>query len=40
MDQVKQIFAVLGTPNSDDWPGWDDLPYFKTFKVWGAREGV
>jgi len=33
MDQIKQIFALLGTPNDDDWPGWDRLPYFKTFKV-------
>ncbi|KIY95492.1 cell division cycle 2-like protein [Monoraphidium neglectum] len=32
MDQIKQIFAMLGTPNSEDWPGWDQLPYFKTFK--------
>lgn len=33
IDQVKQIFAVLGTPTQEEWPGWDELPYFKTFKV-------
>jgi serine/threonine protein kinase len=36
MDQIKQIFAVMGTPTDETWPGWDQLPYFKTFKVCGA----
>jgi hypothetical protein len=40
MDQIKQIFAVLGTPTDEDWPGWDKLPYFKTFKVRCLWEGL
>jgi cell division cycle 2-like protein len=26
LDQIKRIFALLGTPTQDDWPGWDQLP--------------
>ena len=33
IDQIKQIFAILGTPSDETWPGWDKLPYFKTFRV-------
>eukprot|EP00879_Flechtneria_rotunda_P013107 GHRR01013690.1.p1 GENE.GHRR01013690.1~~GHRR01013690.1.p1 ORF type:complete len:627 (+),score=247.17 GHRR01013690.1:529-2409(+) len=32
IDQIKKIFQLLGTPNEEDWPGWDTLPDIKMLK--------
>lgn len=31
-DELKRIFKVVGTPNSDNWPGVEDLPQWKSWK--------
>jgi len=31
-DELKRIFKVVGTPNSQTWPGVEDLPQWKAWK--------
>lgn len=33
IDQLGKIFAALGTPNTDNWPGVDSLPGYVPFQV-------
>jgi serine/threonine protein kinase len=38
IDQLHQIFRILGTPTEDRWPGVSELPGFKkTFQKWNRR---
>lgn len=38
IDQLFRIFRVLGTPDSETWPGVDKLPDFKaTFPTWKSQ---
>jgi len=32
LDQLKQMFKLLGTPSDDIWPGFSKLPYCESFK--------
>ncbi|KAI8325741.1 Pkinase-domain-containing protein [Martensiomyces pterosporus] len=32
IDQIGRIFSMLGTPNEETWPGFQDLPNAKMFK--------
>ncbi|CDO57706.1 hypothetical protein DV495_004626 [Geotrichum candidum] len=39
IDEIFQIFRVLGTPNEDIWPGVTTLPNFKsTFPQWSRKD--
>ncbi|KZV42016.1 cell division control 2 isoform 1 [Dorcoceras hygrometricum] len=39
IDELFQIFRVMGTPNEDVWPGVTSLPDFKfTFPKWPAKD--
>lgn len=37
LDQIKRVFALLGTPRQEEWPGWDSLPYTKAL-TWKDQE--
>lgn len=37
IDQIKRIFALLGTPTQEEWPGWDQLPDSKNLQ-WKPQE--
>lgn len=37
IDQINKIFALLGTPTQDSWPGWDALPDAKNLQ-WKPQE--
>jgi len=32
IDQLSKIFAALGTPTPESWPGMEHLPWYKAFK--------
>lgn len=39
IDQLFQIFRILGTPDEDSWPGVSQLPDYKTtFPCWTRRK--
>ncbi|KAF8068370.1 CDKG-2 [Scenedesmus sp. PABB004] len=39
LDQIKKVFALLGTPRADDWPGWDQLPDARNL-TWKPQEST
>jgi len=34
IDQLHKIFRVLGTPTNNDWPGVQELPYWRNRSVY------
>lgn len=38
LDQISQIFTLLGPPTQSSWPGFDELPNAKLFR-WRAKDG-
>jgi len=42
VEQLFQIFSVLGTPTSDTWPGFNSTPHHseRTFPKWEHRPGA
>ena len=38
IDQIHTIFRLMGTPTPDDWPGLENIPFWRqTFPDWPAR---
>jgi serine/threonine protein kinase len=38
LDQLHKIFAVLGSPSEETWPGVNALPAFSSFPVWKSQD--
>ena len=38
VDQLAKVFAVLGRPTEEVWPGWEALPHARTLKFKGPKK--